>query len=127
MKQQTPRETRFLRTDELYSAIASPSAYVARLMKQYDIHYDRHHRQILGHEALSQAIEAISKVRFEDYRSDVKSKPKGTAQHERLLVKNVEKLSSTARTNVESSATEFIWRTTTNALVFDSFDVAVSG
>ena len=99
MKQPPSSERRSLSVRDLRTAIASPPYDVAQLMTEYHIHYDPHRRQIPGHEVLSQAIAAISKVRFEDYRSGVEINSKGTAQHpsERLLVKNVEKLSSTAR------------------------------
>ena len=126
MKQPPSSERRSLSVLDLRTAIAFPSDRIAQLMTEYHIHYDQHRRQIPGHEGLSRAIEAISEVRFEDYRSDLKSKPKGTAQHERLLVKNVEELSSTARKNVESSVTQYTWRFTTDPLVFASFNDEVS-
>jgi hypothetical protein len=93
---------------------------------EYHIHYDPHRRQIPGHEVLSQAIAAISKVRFEDYRSGVEINSNRTAKQEGLLVKKVEKLSTTARRNLESAVNEATWRFTTDALVFASFDVEAS-
>jgi hypothetical protein len=123
MKQPPPSDGRLLSARDLRSAIASPPDHIAQLMTEYHIHYDYHRRQIPGHEALSQAIAATSKVRFKNFRANVEIKPKATAQHERLLVKSVEKLRLTAR--LESAVFDS-WRFTTDALVFASFDAEVS-